>query len=134
MNVARLTMAMVGQPYELGRMDCFGVVVAWLRLRGVDLPCWEGWAPEDYGAIYAADPETAKCLAPAYLDSFLTSVAPGFAFAGDVLALSLPGEAVPFLAVHGGNGQALTCTPERGVCLLPLDGYEIRRSWRCPRP
>lgn len=134
MSLSWLSTQIIGQPYQLGEMDCLGVVLRWLDMRGVELPQeWEGFTANDYAQVYKTDAETAKCLSVALMDCLLPPIDPRRALPGDVLALTVDGSHVPFLAVHGGNVRVLTCTPEHGVTLLPLAGYRMRRAWSCHR-
>lgn len=132
-SLARISAKFVGQPYQLGAMDCFASILGYLTERGLALPEeFEGQTRESYAAFFVEQPEEAKAVMIRLMDSLLPTVEPHRAFAGDLLLLRLADtDTLPFLTIDGGNGRVLAATIERGVCQLPRNRYQIVRAWAC---
>lgn len=141
-SLARISAKFVGQPYQLGAMDCFASILGYLAERGLALPEeFEGQTRATYATLFVEQPQEAKAMMIRLMDSLLPVIEPPKAFAGDILLLRLNAHPVhsvyqsppplPFLAIDGGNGRVLAATIERGVCQLPRNRYQIVRAWAC---
>jgi hypothetical protein len=133
MSLARITARFIGQPYQLGLVDCFSAVLNYIEEMGYTIPPdFEGQTRTSYAALFADHPAEAKALMVRFIDSLLPEVQPAFAFAGDILLLRL-GDSLPFLAIDGGNGTIIAASESRGVGLSSLRKYTVMRAWRCRR-
>lgn len=131
MSLARLSAKFVGLPYQLGAMDCFSAILGYIEDRGYHVPQeFEGQTRSSYAALFTAHPQEAKAVMIRLIDTLLPTLSPTMACAGDVLLLRL-GTSLPFLAIDGGNGNAIAATEHRGVTILPRKKYTIERAWRC---
>ena len=128
MSLVQITQEIVGQPYELGSCDCFQMIYDYIR-RFTFLPeQWHGLL-ENYVQVYENDPHRAKDLIEQFLDEYLQSISEAYAFAGDILMLEHP-DHLPFPAIHAGNRHFIAAVPLRGVAVLPLVNFKIKRAWR----
>jgi len=133
--LATFTAAVMGTPYALGSKtgDCFSLVVSYLDFRDIPIPdAFEGVTLETYADLYAADPAGAKEAMVRFISQTLTEIPVHKAFAGDILLLQLKdSEALPFLAIHGGQSSIIAASPECGVMPWAIDHYIVRRAWTC---
>ncbi|MEG6551907.1 hypothetical protein V6C53_16885 [Desulfocurvibacter africanus] len=134
-SFARLTTGLLGRTYELGRWDCFAIVIRWLEIKGVEIPeQFEGVGRDDYAGLFRRAPEEAKALMLRFLDALLAPCDPRLAQAGDILLVRpLFSEAPAFTVVYAGNGQALSAVEGIGTNKFTLTRYEPVRGWQCPR-
>lgn len=132
-GLATATAGLAGQPYELGAMDCFRLIYAYLERRGVAMPQeFGGVTLATYPALFQADPGRAKALMVEFMDAVLPAIDPAMAGPGDVLLLQL-GPKPPFLAIEAGCGDVLAAAPECGAAKLPARPYRRVRGWRVNR-
>lgn len=138
--IAEITRAYISKPYALGTpgqgLDCFSLVYDYLKTRmGDQIPdTFRGLTLDTYGEVFQADPVGAKSIMVDFISEHLQEIPPGMAFAGDILLLQLTGtDTMPFLAIHGGQSQAVAASPEYGVRPWSLSHYTIKRAWRCHR-
>ena len=136
MIFAQLTAKLVGQAYKLGQVDCFSAILQYLEFQGVEIPDeYQGQTRDTYAQFFQDDPVAAKGLMVAFMAECLDEIKPHQAFAGDIMLLTLnDSNALPFLAINGGNGNIIAASESRGVSVTPLKHYTIGRCWRCPRP
>ncbi|WP_041281518.1 DUF6950 family protein [Desulfocurvibacter africanus] len=134
-SFARLTSELLGREYELGRWDCFALVLHWLELRGVQVPeQFEGVGRDDYAELFRRAPEEAKALMGRFFDTILEPCDPRHVQPGDILLVRpLFSEAPAFTVVYAGNGQALSAVEGIGTNKFTLTRYEPVRGWQCPR-
>jgi len=140
LKLTQLTTQLVGQPYALsdpGGLDCFSVIMNYLRLRGVNVPDeFKGRSTQDYRDLFLSDPDEAKRLMIEFVSEFMTEIRPTFAFAGDVLLAHTKGDDAPsqyFLGIHGGNGCLISATEQKGVVPIPIRAVDISRAFRIGR-
>lgn len=131
MNLAIITSKLVGLEYELGRMDCFSMIINYLILRGETIPdSFQGQTMATYADLFKTDPVRAKEIMLDLMVFLLDEIAVVKAFAGDVLLLELS-DYPPFLAIDGGNGVVVAASPTRGVSPIGKNLYTVRRAFRC---
>lgn len=131
MSLVKITQKLMEQEYSLGETDCFSTVYHYLQQTGADVPKeWNGLTISTYAGLYLKDPEGAKEIMTEFLNEHLTPVKISRAFAGDILLCNLRGHPQKFPAIHGGNGNIICVTEDRGVTLMPLRYYTVERAWR----
>jgi len=129
--------SLIGRPYCLGGLgssglDCFTVVVEYLRKRGVDIPedeRFNGISLNNYREKYI-DNKNIINTAASYLSKKLIEILPSKAFAGDILMLERNGQT--FFAIDSGNGNIITANEELGITVFKKDNYEIIKAWALP--
>lgn len=133
-SLTGLTVDLIGAGYKLGTMDCFTLIVEYLRRRGLSPPDkFKGYSMETYAELYQKEPKFAKELMVSYVDQFLERIpATAHSVPGDIVLVRLRGrtEAI-VLAIDGGNGHLVLATEERGVTVIPSRYYTKLRSWKC---
>lgn len=134
--LAELTREYIARPYALGDrtgLDCFSLIYDYMIRVGNDLPMeWRGLTLDNYAELFKQDPAEAKRVMVEFVDEHCREIKPGMAFAGDLLLLQLrDSDALPFLAIHGGQSMAIASAEDFGVRPWNLGHYIIRRAWRC---
>ena len=104
-----------GLPFELGKTDCFSLVVQYLKF--CDAPIPEGTRIGDltlknYADKYLENNSIIR-VADEYLTSRFNIKEPHQAFFGDVLMLEFDG--IEFFGIDAGNGNVLTVNINSGV-------------------
>ena len=133
MNLAKITEYLVGQGYELGKMDCFALTIVYLEMRGVKIPgSFRGYTMESYKDLYIDAPVLAKEIMVDCMASITEEIPVSKAFAGDILLLRYR-KSPHFFGIDGGNGNVLLPFEDKGVRVVPLKQYTIERAYRCPR-
>lgn len=130
-NLAKMSALVLGKPFELGCMDCFMLVIDYLRQRGFQLPEeYNGYTLQSYGDLYLDNPNRAREVMVGCLDVMLKQIPAGKVVPGDILLIKLKGTSEGFfLAINGGNGNALLVSESRGVISLPIRFYKILKGW-----
>ena len=131
MKLSAITRHIAGKSYCLGECDCFSIVRDYAASRGVDLPTvYRGINIfNEYADLWKADPVKAKELMVRGFAEYCKEIPVHAMKAGDVLYLRYKDATFP--AIHGGNGQALTASPEMGVTMIRITNYEILGVYRC---
>ena len=130
-NLATMSASIIGKPFELGCTDCFMLVINYLRQRGVSLPEeHSGYTLQSYPELYQTNPNYAREVMVSCLDSILSQIPANRVAPGDILLIKLKGTSEGFfLAINGGNGNALMVSEIRGVISLPMRVYKILKGW-----
>lgn len=133
-SLSKVTSDLVGTPYTLGKMDCFMLIITYLRKKGIDIPeQYEGLTLNTYKDLFERDAQASKDIMIGFMDSILQPVMPRKAGPGDILLLKLRGrpKELPFLAINGGNSVVIFVIEEKGVVAFPLRYYSMLRGWTC---
>lgn len=130
MNLVKISSHLVGLGYELGKMDCFSLIVEYMKMRGCKIPeTFEELTLETYADLFIIDPAKAKEIMIRFMQSQTDELSIGECFAGDIALLSC--DDTIFLSIVGGNGTCIGATTEYGVRVLPMNIYKIKRVFRC---
>ena len=125
MNFLNISKKFVGQPYELGKCDCFTMVMDYLRLYGLKIAkneTFNGVSIENYADLYRNNTGTIDHAAD-WLATKCKEVKPHESLCGDILFLEENGN--KFLGIDGGNGKIIA--PVIG------DAVEVLKSENCKR-
>jgi len=127
LKMAKITSAIVGRPYALGRWDCLRVIAYCCRRWKVPFPdAFEGYTLDNYAARYAEDRSAAMAAFARMLSGLGTEIPPEKAGAGDFLFCS-----GGMIGVHAGQDCILTAFyGSAGVRVVPLQGHRVLQAWR----
>jgi hypothetical protein len=130
-NLAQLTSGLIGLEYELGKMDCFMLIMAYLKKRGISVPeRYRGWTLETYKKLYKQSPARARQIMIDFMDEHLDKAHPNKTAPGDIYLLRLKNHP-PALAINGGNATVICAAEKKGVVAVPLRYYSIEGAWKC---
>jgi len=131
-NLTSLTMHLIGQKYHLGQIDCFNIIVEYLRHRGATIPDqFKGVTLQSYGSLYKEHPEEARTVMVEFVDSLMKEVNAKRTLPGDVLLLKFRGKtSAPFLAIRAAGGIVVFAEQRYGVMTNTIRHYRVLRAWR----
>ena len=130
--IADLTKNYIDKKYELGKVDCFRLIYDYLEDK-IELPKeFNGLTLETYGGLFKENPEKAGLLMVAFLETYLNEIALSEITSGDIVVLNYNCGRI-FLGIVVANAKVLLVTIEKGVTVLPLKYYQIKRAFRCPQ-
>jgi len=134
--LAVITSRLIGLEYELGKVDCFSIIIVYLRAMKVKLPSeFEGLTLDTYAELFKKDPDNAIATMLNCLDSISQPVPPHKAQPGDILLLKLRsvGSRQQFISpgINAGNGHVIVAMKNQGVVMVPLRYYTRLRGWKC---
>ncbi len=130
-SFCRIVGELVNRPYKLGEVDCFRSIADYLESIGLALPDEFGgqtWA--SYPDFYRSQPEQAKALVVDLFDSLLPQIDPRRTLAGDLLLLAYK-DSLPFMAIHGGNGNIITAAEAHGFRVFLGNKFTRLKGWSC---
>jgi len=129
--LAEITSQIVGKTYQLGKVDCFSIIIIYLKMIGCKIPkSFKGETLSTYKDLYINEPEKAKALMIEFMQSLLEEIPVHKTFAGDILLLQLNND-LPFFGINGGNGKFISACEIQGVQVLPLQYYKILKVFKC---
>ena len=134
--LADVTSHLIGLEYQLGHVDCFSIIIVYLRAMKVELPSqYEGLTLDTYAELYKESPDKAKTAMLDFLDTIGTPVAPNRVQPGDILLVRLRAvgtkQQFAFPAINAGNGHLILASEKHGVVMLPMKYYRRLRGWKC---
>ena len=126
----------MGADYSLGNMDCFMLIILYLRRRGVKLPDeFKGQNLHSYSELYECESDKAKLIMTELMDSIFGEGQPDRARPGDVVLVKVRAKNHPaFLAINAGNGFIVFAAKAEGVMVSPIKYYRILRGWKWQAP
>jgi hypothetical protein len=130
-KLSQFTASVVGNKYELGKVDCFKLIIDYLREQEVPLPIeFKGLTLDSYKDYYQKDPLAAKETMLELMNELLSPIDPNKAIPGDIVLIKLRGQSSTLaLAIEGGNSVCITAAEKQGVVALPLKYYRKLRGW-----
>ena len=115
-SLLEISKNLVGRSYELGRSDCFTLVIDYLRLRGVNIPNdveFKGLTFKNYKDAYLENTDVIDC-AVEFLLQYCKEIKLHECLAGDILLLQNE-SGTKYLGIDGGNGNVITAVINQDV-------------------
>ena len=129
-NLAEFSKPMVGEPFEIGKNDCFHMIYRYLEFFGAEIPPEMKGLSESIGETYRLNRRIAHdAMCECFIDNF-EEIEIQDMQAGDIALLSYHGSLI-FTGIVLNNGNCLICSEQKGVATVPLRFYKIERILRC---
>ena len=139
MNLYKNTCNLLGKKYNLGSqdlncgVDCFTLIVCYLRNRGIDIPVDEsfnGLTFDNYKSAYLEDKQSLMKTAVEYLKTKTKKIQFYQIMAGDILLIESCNGNRSF-GIDTGNGFAISISETDGVISLSKNDFKIIEAFRC---
>lgn len=129
-NVCDYARDMQGTEFQIGKFDCFQMVLKFLD-RFTTMPRkFEGFTTNTYYLLYKKSPIRAIELMIRYFETFLDEIDWHDMHTGDIAVLSY--NFSPYFAgIIMGNGKVLVVDQNHGMVSAFLGFYKIERMFRC---
>jgi len=128
-----ISQKLVGRKYKLGSMDCFSLILEYMKLVGMEVPKeYNGLTRKTYKKLFEGDHKEAKKIMVQFMEDHFGKRSKYKYKTGDVLLLALQGsKEMPFLAIAAGNGNIIAAAEKYGVRVTPIKYYKVRRAFQC---
>jgi len=121
----------INKPYELGKLDCFALILEYAEIVGHELPeKFMGYGIHDYLEFYPEDLDFSEKWLVGFMQECFGEIKISKARTGDIVLLSL-NDSFPFLGIKCGNGRVIGATKEYGTRVMPLRPYKTLRAFQC---
>ena len=139
MSLYKNTLNLIGKKFQLGSqeldngIDCFTLIVTYLRNRGVDIPkdeTFKGLTFDSYKNEYLKDKTLLMQTAVEYLKSKTDKITNSQVTAGDILLIKSHNGNLSF-GIDTGNGSALSISESDGVVSLSKNDFKVIEAFRC---
>jgi hypothetical protein len=130
-KMVEITQRLIGLKYELGKVDCFRLIITYMELIGKKLPSeYKGYTLETYKDLYLRNSKEAKELMVELMNDLLEPINIHHILPGDICLLKLR-SSKPFLGIETGNANLIVAAETKGVTVVPRKYYTILGAWRC---
>lgn len=120
----------MGQQYELGKMDCFSLILNYCDIIEYVVPEeYMGLTRETYKDLYLSSPVRAKEIMICFMQDHFEEINLSDFFTGDIALLRFNKHI--FLGIASGNGTVISANIKEGVHLIQLGQYKMERVFRC---
>lgn len=130
LTFVEITQKLIGMEYELGKMDCFSLILHYADILKYPLPKeYKGLTRENYKDLYLENPLLAKEIMIDFMIDNFKEIPLSKMFTRDILLLEYKNR--KFLAINGGNGNIIGASEKRGISAIPLKFYKILKVFKC---
>ena len=138
MSLYKNTLNLIGKKFQLGSqeldngVDCFTLIVNYLRNCGIDIPkdeTFKGLTFDSYKNEYLKDKTLLMQTAVEYLKSKTDKITNSQVTAGDILLIESHNGNLSF-GIDTGNGSALSISESDGVVSLSKNDFKVIEAFR----
>lgn len=130
MNWIAISRRLVGQPYELGKMDCAQLFRRVCEMRGIPVPDgFDGVTWKTYPEAWQRDEKATRDIFVRFVASMGREIPIAHAFCGDILIMRIKGHKELNVGIHAGNDGILVMTLKRAQ-VMNMRIFEIQKAIR----